>query len=31
MVLNKCIWDPKPRVINVKGTNLKSLNESIRV
>ena len=25
MVLNKGIWDPKPRVTNIKGTNLKSL------
>ena len=25
MVLNKGIWEPKPRVTNIKGTNLKSL------
>ena len=25
MVLNKGIWDPKPRVTNIRGTNLKSL------
>ena len=25
MVLNKGIWDPKPRVTSIKGTNLKSL------
>ena len=24
--LNKGIWDPKPRVANIKGTNLKSLS-----
>ena len=25
MTLNKCIWDPKLRGKNIKGTNLKSL------
>ena len=25
MVLNKVVWDPKSRVISMKGTNLKSL------
>ena len=25
MVLNEGIWDPKPRVTNVNGTNFKSL------
>ena len=25
MILDKCIWDPKPRVTFIKGTNLKSL------
>ena len=25
MALNRCIWDPKLRVTNVKGANLKSL------
>ena len=25
MTLNKGIWDPKPRLTNIKGTNLKSL------
>ena len=25
MGLNKGIWDPKPKVTNIKGTNLKSL------
>ena len=30
MILNKGIWDPRPRVTNIKGTNLKSLtNKSI--
>ena len=28
MALNKGIWDPKPRVTNIKGTNLKSLSDS---
>ena len=26
MALNEGIWDPKPRVTNIKGTNLKSLS-----
>ena len=26
MGLNKGIWDPKRKVLNIKGTNLKSLN-----
>ena len=25
MALDKGIWDPKPRIANIKGTNLKSL------
>ena len=25
MVLNKGFWGPKPRITNIKGTNLKSL------
>ena len=28
--LNNCIWAPKPRVTNIKGTNLKSLNVRFR-
>ena len=28
LALNKGIWDPKPRVANVKGTNLKSLTSA---
>ena len=27
MVLNNGIWDPKPRVTSIKGTNLKFLNK----
>ena len=29
MVLDKGIWDPKPRVSNSKGTNLKSFSKKI--
>ena len=29
MALNKGIWDPKPRVTSIKGTNLKALMFSL--
>ena len=31
MALNKGIWDPKLRGTNIKGTNLKSLRNSLTI